>query len=134
HRRQPSRAVYEVPRRSLAVLARGRRSRVVLAPLKALSLRGGATLQLQATVASQVHSPGRARNKPVKTTAQGKPGVPSAPVSACARTFFLRARLRVQWAPGFLSALSFFDGARSLASLGQKPAARWRMCVSSLAV
>src|SRR5204863_6455532 len=93
HRRQPSRAVYEVPRRSLAVLARGRRSRVVLAPLKALSLRGGATLQLQATVASLVHSPGRARNKPVKTTAQGKPGVPSAPVSACARTFFLRARL-----------------------------------------
>src|SRR5205823_1781456 len=66
----------------------------------------------------------------VKTIAQGKPGVPSVSASACARTFFLRARLWVQWAPGFLCTLSIFlKGAAFLASLGRKPAARWWTCV-----
>src|SRR5437868_6616823 len=47
------------------------------------------------------------REVSVKTIAQGKPGVPSVSASACARTFFLRARLWVQWAPGFLCTLFY---------------------------
>src|SRR5256885_14098024 len=58
------------------------------------------------------------REVSVKTIAQGKPGVPSVSASACARTFFLRARLWVQWAPGFLCTL-FLKGAAFLALLGR---------------
>ena len=52
---------------------------------------------------------GESAKEAVKTIAQGRPVAPPGPVVAYARTFLLRARLRVQCAPGF-PAPSHFGG------------------------
>src|SRR5438132_10092933 len=116
---------YEVPRRSLAAMARGRPSRVVLAPFwGALSLREGVILQLQATVATKANHRGE-RGATVKTIAQGGPVAPPVPVVTCARTLSLRARLWVQCAPG-LPAPSSIRGSKTRSKTRTNGVARMR--------
>jgi hypothetical protein len=103
-------------RQKTNVVARGRRSRVVLTPRRWCQV---GERDFTCDGGKKARSPGRARNKLLKPSRREGRADPGEPVVTHSCAFYtLHARLRVQRAPGFPCALCLFEGQKILHSSG----------------